>query len=240
MMLLKRLAARLPDRWQFELKRFYYGRQISKGTFETTEPEYKLLSQLVGPGDWVIDIGANVGHYTKRLSELVGARGRVIAFEPVPATFALLAANVQGFAHPNVTLVNAAVSDKLSVVGMSMPAFETGLKNYYQAHLSTLTDGALSVLSMSIDALGIRPSIALVKIDAEGHEAFVLAGMRQLLVAHRPVLIVETDSAGVIEDLSAMGYLPERWPDSPNILFRPGTLAPGGSATGSGTVTLAG
>ena len=129
MTLFNRFAARLPERWQSELKRIHFGRQIIRGTFETSEPEYKILSQLIKPGDWVIDIGANVGHYTKRFSELVGVHGRIIAFEPVPTTFALLAANVQLFAHANVTLINAAVSDKFGVVGMSIPRSSTGLTN---------------------------------------------------------------------------------------------------------------
>ena len=221
MTLLKRLAARLPDRWQSELKRLRYGRQILKGRFETEEPEYRMLSQLTNPGDWVIDIGANVGHYTKRLSELVGPHGRVIAFEPVPQTFSLLAANVQLFAHANVTLMNAAVSNELAEVGMSIPAFSTGLANYYQAHLSSAAESRLTVLSLSIDSLALGKRIALVKIDAEGHESFVLGGMKQLLSKDHPVLIVETGSSEVIESLSAVGYVPEKLQDSPNILFKP-------------------
>ena len=74
MTLLKRVAAHLPARWQTELKRVHFGRQITQGNFFTSEPEYKLLPELISPGDWVIDIGANVGHYTKRLSELVGKK----------------------------------------------------------------------------------------------------------------------------------------------------------------------
>lgn len=49
----------------------------------------------MAPGDWALDIGANVGHYTKRMSDLAGPEGRVIAFEPVPDTFAVLCANAQ-------------------------------------------------------------------------------------------------------------------------------------------------
>ena len=127
MTLLKKISAQLPHQWQSELKRIYFGRQINNGTFVTDEPEYKILHNFISPGDWVIDIGANVGHYTKRFSELVGVNGRVLAFEPVPTTFSLLSANVQKFAHQNVSLINAAVSDKLDVVGMSIPKFATGL-----------------------------------------------------------------------------------------------------------------
>ncbi len=220
MAFLKQLAARLPNRWQAELKRLRYARQIRRGTFATDEPEYDQLSELVRPGDWVLDIGANVGHYTKRFSELVGAHGRVIAFEPTPATFSLLAANTQGFAHPNVTLLNAAVSDHFDEVGLSIPKFDSGLTNYYEAHLSPAADSGLSVLTVSIDALGIDHRIALVKIDAEDHESFVLAGMRNLIERDHPILIVETGVPAVVDGLAALGYAPEKLEGSPNFLFR--------------------
>lgn len=221
MSLLKKVAAQLPIRLQTEIKRILYQRQIRKGTFETNEPEFKILHELVKPRDWVIDIGANVGHYTKRLSELVGQQGRVIAFEPVPLTFSLLSANVELFANYNVTLINAAVSDHLDVVGMSMPKFSSGLMNYYEAHLLTDSDNSpFSVLTMPIDSFCINQRIALVKIDAEGHEAFVLGGMRKLIEASHPILIVETYSNEVIAGLTGMGYSAERLEKSPNVLFR--------------------
>jgi FkbM family methyltransferase len=221
MELLKQIAAKLPNRWQTELKRIHFGRQINKGNFVTDEPEYKILQSFISPGDWVIDIGANVGHYTKRFSELVGTHGRVLAFEPVPTTFSLLSANVQLFAHPNVSLINAAASDSLNVVGMSIPKFSTGLINYYEAHLSPAAATSFSVLTMSLDSLCICKNIALVKIDAEGHESYVLAGMNKLIEKSHPVLIIETSSEEVIASLSTLGYSPEKLHNSPNFIFKP-------------------
>src|SRR5688572_25618258 len=123
---LKRIAARLPDRWQQELKRRYFRSEIRRGRFRTNEREYGLLSALVSPEDWVLDVGANIGHYTVRFSELVGKLGRVISFEPVPETFELLAANI-ALITPNVTLINAAASDSTRVIGMEIPRFDSGL-----------------------------------------------------------------------------------------------------------------
>ena len=108
MNVLKQLACKLPATLQNDLKRIHYRRQIKKGVFVTSEPEYQRLHTLIAPGDWVIDVGAKVGHYTKRFSELVGPGGRVIAFEPVPETFALLSSNVLLFRFMNVTLMNVA------------------------------------------------------------------------------------------------------------------------------------
>lgn len=219
-MFLKRLAARLPHRWQAELKRVHFGRQIARDTFNTSEAEFKMLDGLVKAGDWAIDIGANVGQYTKRMSDLVGPSGRVIAFEPVPATFALLAANAERFRFANVTLINAAVSERLDVLGMSIPRFGSGLVNYYEAHI-TADGGGTRVLTMPIDSMPIEHPVSLVKIDAEGHEAFVIAGMRGLIGRHKPTMIVETGSAELITVIEAMGYRVERSTGSSNVVCRP-------------------
>lgn len=217
----KRIAARLPHRWQAELKRLHFGRQIAQDRFDTSEAEYGLLPQLLQPGDWAIDVGANVGQYTKRFSDLVGPRGRVLAFEPVPATFALLAANAERFAHGNVSLFNAAVSDQLQVLGMAIPRFPTGLQNYYEAHLTGAADAGVQVLTVSLDALSIAQKVALIKIDAEGHEAHVLAGMWQLIERSRPVLIIETGSDQLVDEVKRRGYAVARSAGSSNVVCRP-------------------
>jgi FkbM family methyltransferase len=215
--LLKRIAARLPQSLQQELRRLYFRRQIRGDHFFTDEKEYAMLATFLSPGDWVLDIGANVGHYTKRMSELVGATGRVIAIEPVPSTFALLAANAQLFAHANVSLLNVAASDRPAAVAMQIPQFTEGLQNYYQARLIP-DGGGLTIITLPIDALELPATVRLVKIDVEGHELPVLRGMRALLERDRPVLIVETSSQEVIDLLARLRYATKRLPDSSNLL----------------------
>ena len=220
MPLLKSIAARMPERIQLELKRMWFSRQIAKNTFVADEPEFDLLPDLVKPGDWVIDVGANVGHYTKRLSDLVGQTGRVIAFEPIPTSFTLLASNVQLFKYPNVSLINSAISDKIGTAGMSIPNFSSGLTNYYQAHISAANESELSVLTLPLDCLNITNKISLIKIDAEGHEEFVLSGMKSTIEKHHPTLIIETGSADIISSLESSGYRANKLDNSPNYLFK--------------------
>lgn len=218
----KRLIARLPASVQWELRRWQLARQLASGRFRSEEPEWERLDGLVGAGDWAIDVGANVGHYSCRLSALVGTSGRVIAFEPVPSTCALLASLVARLPHQNVTVVNAAASDATRPVSLELPHFASGLVNYYQATVTAAPTAGLAraeSLALPVDALGLSGPVRLVKIDAEGHEASVLAGMAQLLARCRPVVVME--GAGAAPPvLAALGYTVERIPGSPNGVWR--------------------
>lgn len=59
------------------------------------EAEEVMRIAGVRPGMWVADIGAGEGYYTVRLAPIVGARGRVLAQDIVPATRDQLAQRVQ-------------------------------------------------------------------------------------------------------------------------------------------------
>jgi FkbM family methyltransferase len=215
----KRIAARLPHRWQQALKRRHFRRQMAHNAFRTDEPEWDLSSRWLAPGDWAIDVGANIGHYTKRFSDLVGPTGRVIAFEPVPATFELLSANTTQFACSNVTLMNLAASDTTQVLGMNIPHFDTGLRNYYEAAI-TAASAELQIMTCAIDSLGLAGPVRVLKIDAEGHDAVVVRGARNLIAANRPTIVMESGSGEVKALLESLGYRLEGVAGSSNVIYR--------------------
>ena len=72
MLSVKNIINLLPAGLAFWLRSLYYGIQIRLGKFVSNEKEFTVLGRLVKKGDWVLDIGANVGHYTLSLSSLVG------------------------------------------------------------------------------------------------------------------------------------------------------------------------
>ena len=203
--LIQRIASHLPTTTQQELKRLHFSRQIRRGNFKTKESEFARLAEWVQPGDWVLDIGANVGQYTARFSEIVGPEGRVIAFEPVPHTFELLAANAVKFPVQNISLFNTAASDSARISGISIPKIDSGLDNFYRANLSTDATN-LSVLCLPIDSLRIPRRIVLAKLDVEGHELSALKGMKELIKRDKPVLIVEGHIDAVANYLTTFGY----------------------------------
>lgn len=210
----------MPESVQYEIKRVYFRRQIANNKFVTDEPEFGLLDKYVTRGDWVIDIGANIGHYTCQLSNIVGPNGRVIAFEPILSTFALLAANVQLLEYSNVTLINAAASDETIVTGISVPVFTSGLKNFYQASISSEPNEAdLNILALPVDNLGLRKKVAFIKIDAEGHEPSVIRGLHKLLEKDKPRIVIETVTNEIHTYLTQLGYKDSRLAGSPNTIY---------------------
>ncbi len=217
---LEQVTTFLPSTWQHELRRSFFQRQIRWGKFISNEKEFVLLEKFLRAGDWVLDIGGNVGHYTLRMSQLVGKTGRVIAFEPVPETFAFLTSNVGAVDSSNITLLNVAVSDKAATFGINLPYFAAGLPNYYQARLTTdSTD--VTVVSLPIDAFSLPAKIRLAKIDVEGHEFEALQGMRQLIERDHPIVIVETNSKRSTDLVESLGYVTERMEGSSNLICTP-------------------
>ena len=219
--LLRYLSDRLSDNVRNELKRWYYRYLIKRGRFDSDEPEYIYVEKILTDGDYAIDIGANVGTYTARFSQLVGIGGRVIAFEPIPQTFGILASNSSFFPNRNVTLINAAASDKSGRAKMDIPSFESGQRNYYQASIveDKNSSSGLEVLSVPVDSLGLDTKIKLVKIDAEGHEFNVIMGMMNMIKRDKPILIIEGESPEIEKLLSGMGYTFEHLPQSPNRIY---------------------
>jgi FkbM family methyltransferase len=218
-MLLRRLAAHLPFPIRQTLRAWKYRLELALGCFRSDEPEYNQLPALVQPGDWILDVGANVGQYTLRFAELAGTEGRVIAFEPVAETAEILAAMARRGRHRNITVLNVAVSERAGLLRFRIPT-RYGLPNYFQARAAG--DGDRIVLSVALDELPIPHRIALVKIDVEQQEVAVLRGMQRLIERDHPILIIEGHEGIYPEFLAQYGYrMQPKAPGSPNLLFLP-------------------
>jgi FkbM family methyltransferase len=209
----RRAANALPLRLQTALKKRYFSAKIRMGSFGTAEPECALLDRWINQGDWVIDGGANVGHYTLPMSRLVGPAGRVLAFEPMPVTFEILTCNCSAAGCDNVSLLNVALSSESRLVSMELPSFDNGVSNYYEARIGS---SGSSVLALAADDLNLPATVSLIKLDLEGHEAAAIRGMLALLRRDKPRLIVEGRDDEVARMLSELGYRSETYHLSPN------------------------
>lgn len=156
----------------------------------------QFLARALKPGMHVVDVGANYGYYTMLFADGVGATGRVLAVEPNPAAAALLRESValNGF-DVNTEIIEAALGEHDGQARLLVPRSEP--KN---AHIGVGEAGAdmvaHSVPMLRFDDLAARlGTVDLVKIDAEGAELAIVAGMQGLLRTRPPALVLEFNAA---------------------------------------------
>lgn len=147
--------------------------------FRSTTYEDQFCTALLGAvrsGDCVWDVGANVGYYTAKLSDLVGETGLVYAFEPAPSC----AAKLRELASQNARVIETALGNVEAFLPLTLTEDPLGSTN-------SLCGGggiAIQVAVTTGDAL-ISRNVArppnVVKIDVEGFELEVLEGLEQTL-----------------------------------------------------------
>jgi FkbM family methyltransferase len=156
------------------------------------------LGRLVRPGSLVLDIGANIGAHTLTLAHLVGASGRVLAFEPTDYAFTKLSRNLA--LNPELArrvsayhcfLAGADAGPVPSAIYSSWPlAHEAGLHaKHLGREMKTEAARARSIDSV-LTEVADRP-VSLVKLDVDGFECDVLKGATKLLSDTRPIFVME-------------------------------------------------
>lgn len=204
-MVFKRLAINyLPGPFLRTAKRLHY-RSSLKHYDLNAEPDLLGCKRLIAPGNTVVDVGANIGVYTRFCSEFVGPGGKVIAMEPVPETFSYLRSNVRALGLENVKCVNFAASDHDSNLDtMVIPQYPTGGANLYEAELSA--EGNVHVKSAQLDTLFPSISPQLIKCDVEGHEAACVKGALNLIRRCRPKWLMEVSRKDIFELFRSLDY----------------------------------
>ncbi|MGM0462761.1 MAG: FkbM family methyltransferase [Fibrobacterota bacterium] len=159
------------------------------------EPEFSVLSRLAGPGDCVVDIGANMGVFTVFFSRLAQS---VYSFEPIPYSFDLLTHTCDASGCSNVHLYKTALSSTSGSACMTVPHMG-GRCNYYRAHMdgeASAGEIQISVMTRSLDSFFSddysRPT--LIKCDVEGAEEACLQGAVSILEAGRAVWMLEINA----------------------------------------------
>jgi FkbM family methyltransferase len=156
--------------------------------------ETSALVGLIGDGDIVIDVGANLGWYSVQFARAAGRNGKVIAFEPEPRNFALLRENLWlNGVSDEVIALNLAAADKPGALEFELSgtnfgdhrvrfggAGKAGDEPELYAESSRIV---ISVPSITVDdALGVHAiapdtvRLRLIKLDCQGAEAAIIVG----------------------------------------------------------------
>ena len=183
------------------LRSCYYQRLLRR---TTPDPDALLCRDFIASGDLVLDVGANIGVYTKLLSDWVGPEGSVYSYEPIPETFFYLRHNVKKFGLANVTLQNSAVSSRLGRMSMTVPN-----GNFYRASISSVGNREIQVVRLDDEFVGSK-RVTFIKCDVEGHEREVIEGTTKLIERDHPVWLMETRSTAVVQRMAELGYVGTR------------------------------
>lgn len=185
------------------------GDAVRRGAYEPSPPA-RLVFDLVGPGTVLLDLGAHLG-----VVALVAARlgATVVAVEAAPGNAACLRASRDANRLDNLTVVEAAVSDRPGVVrfredgAYGQVTIDAG-PNVVEVRAAPVTD---LLREQGLDRVDV------IKMDVEGHELPVIDGMRELLARpDAPPVVFESNRhtlhtagatpADLLTRFEALGY----------------------------------
>ena len=198
----------------------YVGRALEVyGEYGALESEF--LKGVLRAGDFVVEVGANIGSHTVGFARHVGPSGQVHAFEPQRACYALLQAQLALNRLGNVVAHNKALGSHPGELWV--PAVNYDAPGNFGGVSLDASEGQEKVVVDTLDAQFADSDVRFIKADVEGMEREVLEGGRALIARVRPLLYVENDrvdrSPALLELLFGMGYR-VYWHIPP--LFNPG------------------
>lgn len=158
---------------------------------EWAQQEIDILGAFIHTGNHIVDAGAYIGTHSRAFSALVGASGKVFAFEPNPATFSILQQNAEAATQSNIQLFNT---------GLGATSAETTLQIVESDHNRASASVAPAPNAKSI-RIKIQPldelafsRVDFIKVDIEGMELQLLEGAEDTVQRHSPIIFLEVNS----------------------------------------------
>lgn len=161
--------------------------EMAKGRFEPSET--KLVRQLLGDSDVLVNVGANIGYYC---CHALSMGKSVIAFEPVYKNLQFLCRNIKSNKWTGAEIHPIALSNRVDVIeiygadsGASLIKGWAGISKNYCSLVPTSTMD-------KVIGERLRGKRVLAIVDIEGAESWMLEGASLLLSnIPKPVWIVE-------------------------------------------------
>lgn len=190
-----------PNRWEAAMWAAHEPRSLNS------------LLQHVKSGDTVYDVGAHIGFFAMQFARRVGGTGQVYCFEPNPLCVYFLRANLSKIGSRNFDIIPVCVSDSRGTLEFTLNYGNNLLGVGQDSPMADKLGHKIRVESGAIDSLveelDLRPP-HLIKVDVEGAEGFVVAGMLSTLRRHRPILFIELHGRSAankaLEQLRPLGY----------------------------------
>jgi len=159
----------------------------------------------------IYDIGAFIGLTTLFFAHRSGDNGFVYAFEPNKELFNLVLKNIELNALSNVQAYNFAIGEKNETKEMFVSSNHAAMGSLSKEHMSKENSGtnSISVEVKALDTIIKEYSLRqpdFIKIDVEGYELNVLAGMYETLKKDKPELFIEIHGILKLKELYNLVY----------------------------------
>lgn len=212
-----------PMHWKNLLLRWLgpgnYLKLLSKGFFLAYDtgrlkqhPWYQchyFVPRLLQQGMTVLDIGANLGYYSRIFAKAVGPAGKVLSVEPVPLYRTILSRNLARYKQCEIVPYALGTEDKPITLGVpDTGIFRHGLTQVVNQDTAYSHTFQAEMRRASM-LFGDLDRIDYIKCDVEGYESVIIPEMEPLFRKYRPILQLETDGQQrktMISFMSSLGY----------------------------------
>jgi len=165
-----------------EFDRFMSADILVHGIWEPFET--RIVRALLHPQDTFVDIGANIGWYTLLAGFTLAGGGKVYAFEPDRNNFSILKRNVIHNDLSNVKLECCAVANQKGQEHLFLSPDNRGDHHLYNSEQQR-ESSEVTVISLDEYFAGGDTSIDMIKMDTQGSESRIFAGMNQIFTRNK-------------------------------------------------------
>jgi len=168
---------------------------------QISQSDVDFFRKFIQKGDFVIDIGANIGDTTVPMALAAGKQGLTLGFDPNPFVYRILEANA------------ALNKDKTNLVPVCSAITTEEEEFYFISSEASFANGGISPTKKSHHGKYICPEkvkgvnlldylqtnyqnqlerLSFIKIDTEGYDKEIIRSVSDLIDKHKPILIAES------------------------------------------------
>ena len=174
-----------------------------------------FIKKLIKKGDHVVDIGANLGYYSRLFAKLVGLHGKVVSVEPVALFRKILKINTSKFNNTTILPYALGSEDDKPIV-MGIPKSNKYLRHGLTHVVDSLDNEQLEFafeerMFTPATLFGKMERCDYIKCDVEGYEIHIIPQLEFLLKPFLPIIQIEIEPVNrkaIGDFLISLSYTP--------------------------------
>lgn len=162
------------------------------------KPSFKyhyFLKNMINKNDVIIDIGANLGYYSISFSKWVGENGLVYAVEPIAQLREVLENNIGK--RKNIEVIPFALGCENKFIRMGNDTRkDSGViasgSHFVLEENKKAEDEFSAEMRKGSEIFQNLEKLDFIKCDVEGYETVIIPEIKDVLMKHKPTMLIET------------------------------------------------